>query len=95
MTKREINRFFFDELVEKLFFGIALTDNHMSIASEIIYKYFYNNNAGHLIKDIVLKTEYKKEKDGTETKIRSWLETRDGTKLNQVGMYNLKYRISY
>lgn len=93
--KRKVNRFLFNRLVEKLFSGVVLTDEHMSNALEIIYNYFHNNGAGYLIKDIVLKTMYRKEKDEPKIKIKSWLETMDGGILNQCEMFNLQYRILY
>ena len=94
-NKKKINRFVFNGIVEKLFFGVALTHEQMTYAAETIYYYFHNNNAGYLIKDIILKTMYRKEEDGTKTKIKSWLEYREGGILDHRDMYDLRFRISY
>lgn len=37
---RKVNRFFFERLVEELFFGVPLTDEHMTMAEEIIFRIY-------------------------------------------------------
>ena len=42
----ECNYFKYQELTEKLFFGIALTDKHLNHATEQIRQYLINRGAG-------------------------------------------------
>ena len=93
--KHKINRYSFGKLTDSLLFGVALTDAQMSKASEEIYQYFHKNGGGFIIEDLVLKTRYKKDKDGVETKASSWLETKEGKVLNHIDMANLIHRIKW
>lgn len=44
------NYFDYRNMVEKLFYGVPLTDNHMNYATEQIRKYLVDGGAGEVVK---------------------------------------------
>ena len=91
-TRKAVNRFKFERLIEPLMYGVARTDEQKTLTAETIYNFFHDGGAGYYIKEIVLKTIYRNNKDGSETKIRSWLD-KDGKELTWCEMENLQYCI--
>ena len=90
--KRNVNRLKFERLIEPLMYGVARTDEQKTMTAEIIYNFFHDNGAGNYIKGIVLQTMYLNNKDGSETKIRSWLD-KDNHELSWREMEDLKYNL--
>ena len=43
------NYFEYRDMVDKLFYGVALTDNHLNNATEQIRKYLVNGGAGEVV----------------------------------------------
>lgn len=46
------NYFDYRDLMEKLFYGVALTDSHLNNATEQIRQYIVNGGAGNVMKDL-------------------------------------------
>lgn len=91
--KHRVNRTTYEKLVDSLLYGVPLTTEQMTKTAEEVYYFFHNNGAGHIIKDIILKTRYRKNPDGNEQKIESWLEDRSGRKLSYFDIENLIHRL--
>lgn len=91
--KLKVNHVTYEKLVDSLLYGVPLTTEQMTKAAEEIYYFFHNNGAGHIINDLVLKTKYRKDTDGNEQKIESWLEDHNGRKLSHFDMKNLIHRL--
>lgn len=91
--KHRVNHITYGKLVDSLLYGVPLTTEQMTKAAEEIYQFFHDNGAGHVIKDIVLKTKYRKNPDGSQQKMESWLEDRNGRKLSHFDMTNLIHRL--
>lgn len=46
------NYFEYREMMDKLFYGVPLTDNHLNEATEIIRQYLVNGGAGNILKEL-------------------------------------------
>ena len=79
------NRFTFNRLIDKLFYGAPLTDEQLSYAAEIIYHSFHNSGNGDLIKGYKLCSYYRGNK-----KIFSFIKDDKGHRLDIEEMKNLR-----
>lgn len=84
--KQVVCRATYEKLSHKLLCGVALTEKQLSKASEELFFYFDNTDE-NLIPDIVLKTCI------SPSRTISWMETREGKKLDAYDMLNLIHRI--
>lgn len=84
--KQAVCRATYEKLSNKLLCGVALTEKQLSKASEELFFYFDNTDEV-LIPDIVLKTRI------SPSSTISWMETRDGKRLDANDMLNLIHRI--
>lgn len=84
--KQTVCRATYEKLSHKLLCGVALTEKQLSKASEELFFYFDNTDEV-LIPDIVLKTRI------SPSITISWMETRDGKRLDANDMLNLIHRI--
>lgn len=85
--KQVICRATYEKLSHKLLCGVALTEKQLSKASEELFFYFDNTEGKSIIPDIVLKTRI------SPSSTVSWMETREGKKLDAYDMLNLIHRI--
>lgn len=46
------NYFEYRDMMEKLFYGVALTDSHLNNATEQIRRYLVDGGAGNIVKDL-------------------------------------------
>lgn len=85
----------YNKLIDKLLFGVALTDKQMTFAAEEIVAFICKNNLTYLFDDIIIKTFYDGCVQYIEKKTRTQLETKDGYVLNHKDMVLLGIRILY
>lgn len=85
--KQVVCRATYEKLSHKLLCDVALTEEQLSKASEELFFYFDNTEGKSIIPDIVLKTHI------SPSSTISWMETREGKKLDAMDMLNLIHRI--